>query len=288
MKTLRMLLAMVALSCVTLTSCKKDDDTNDDDSNNFETRSSQDNAKMDAEFEVLGKILQEEMEKGADGGNLKTSATSCVTYDTGLKRITINFDSGTCTDYDGRTRTGKLHIDYTGDFRDSGETYTIWTEDYTVDGEIVEGQRRVKNIGGTIGAGGMKYEVLVSAVGDTTGYAYWTNGTDTITWKSTRTRNWTEDGGTVLNPCDDVYYIWGTAEGVNREGRAFTMTVEEANAFEIDLSCYCSGYRMPKSGILTVSPDGLEDRVIDYGAGGGCDYTVAITIGVFSFTLSLL
>lgn len=289
MNSIRKFFIATAIIAVSMTSCTKDDDPDkDEDGSGFDTQSSQDNAKMDGEFEIIGKIMQEEMEVNEAGlGNAKTSATGCVSINTTIKRITIDFGSGTCTDYDGRTRTGKLYIDYTGDYRDSGAVFTTWTENYTVDGDTIEGQRRVTNLGGTIGAAGMKYKVQVSAVGDTTDYAYWTNGTETITWKSTRTRTWTADGGTPLNPCDDVYTIFGTADGVSRTGRAFTMTVEESDALLIDLSCYCTGYRIPKDGILTISPSGLEDRIIDYGAGGSCDYTVNITVGIFSFDFTI-
>lgn len=289
MKIARVFLSTsLALGALVFAACDPDSDPDPNDGSNFDTQSSVDNAKMDAEFESIGSIVQEVAEDYTDtlSGNKQESGCAVLTFDTTNKRITVDFGTG-CTDFDGRTRTGKLHIDYTGAYRDNGSIITTSTDNYTIDGIRVEGQRKVTNKGGSFATGGITYDVVVSAVGSQNDYAIWTDGTDTISWKSSRTRKWITDGGTTIDPCDDEYEIYGLADGINRSGRVFTMTVLEQEALDIDLSCYCNGVRMPKAGILTLSPSGLANRVIDYSKGGACDYAVNVSIGALSFDLTL-
>ena len=174
-------------------------------------------------------------------------------------RITLDYGSSNCLSIiDGRFRRGKIYIDYSGKYRTPGTKVTTTFDGFYVNNNLIEGTIVVETVTRE------EYNVTVTNAKIT-----YTDAT-TTTWESVRTRIWTEGNGTdfadLIYIFNDVYEISGTASGVGRTG------------IEIRLECWKSLIFHPVSGSITVSPDGFQDRILDYGD-GTCDKKGTITVG---------
>lgn len=247
-----------------------------------ETQSTDDHNTMQREYddilstvEDVMKDYNDEMDKSGSQFQPSVSDTSCatVTLDTtystnGAKgRITIDFGTTNCIGLDGRSRRGKIHVDYTGRYRTVGTVITTTFEDFHVNDNKIEGTKTVTTQSREV------YNVSV------TGAKITFTDASTITWESERTRTWVGGNDTtladMLNIWNDVYEISGTASGTGRFGRTFTVSIDQVT---IKLQCWLSAIFHPVSGTITVSPQDLDDRVVDYGD-GTCDKKGTITIG---------
>ncbi|MDB5273152.1 MAG: lipoprotein precursor [Chitinophagaceae bacterium] len=210
-----------------------------------------------------------------NGVNTRTESTyPTVTFAPGsgtTGTITVDYGTnGSTASSDGKIRKGKLLITYTDKYRNTGSVITITAQNYYVADKHIKGRRTVTN------NGSYSYSVVDSDSSGTSGsYAQviYSDGTYT-TWKSTRTRTWTDGYGTLGNLVDDVYSISGTASGVSRAGNAYTMTITN---LIVKLECFLTYYiYMPSGGTISVTTiDGK--RSIDYGNGTSCDRDVTYT-----------
>lgn len=182
-------------------------------------------------------------------------------------KITVDYGSSmTNACNDAKLRRGRIIIKYTGRYRDDNTVIQITTDNYYVNNIKIEGRRTVTNTGNHV------YSVVDAGL-DGTGYSrFITLDNKITTWKSTRTRRWTEGISTPGILTDDVYVINGTGEGVSSAGDAYTLTAVNLG---VKLLCYSAYIFMPSSGIVTItSPNGT--RTIDYGS-GECDRNVVYT-----------
>ena len=193
---------------------------------------------------------------------------------TGLTNVVFDFGTGTnCMD--GRTRSGRLNALYSGKWRNPGSTVTITPDEYSV-------------------AGYAFFFNLVATLNpdDANGNANWTttisdaelinpNDGGRINWQSTRTTTWVQ-GEETFTYNDNIYEITGTSSGVARSLRSFT--AETTTPVRIDIGC-----PTPVSGTVSISPDSLRTRTIDYGllGPGSCDNTAVIRIDEFETEFNL-
>lgn len=211
-----------------------------------------------------------------DVSNNKETSSDCpaVSFSAPLgtfpNTMTIDFGTG-CTGYYGIERSGKINATFTAAYKDSDCVITIVPEDYTVQGAGVEGVKTITNLGINT-AGNMHFSVVVTDAKITL------TGGQTIQWNSTRDREWLEGISTALLN-DDVYLITGGAEGINRDELPFTMTITSAIRKEMDC-------RWILSGIVNITPEGIETRTINYGS-GTCDNTAILTVGDFTTEITL-
>jgi hypothetical protein len=182
-----------------------------------------------------------------------------------VKTMTIDY-SATCVE-EGVTRKGKIIISKNGKFNATGTITTVTLENYEVNGYKVEGTltRTVKGFTGTWLSGTWQYDVKVEN-GKVTG------PNDTFfTWESERSV-------TVSLPSFEVSTS-GEAEGVDLFGKPYTVIITTPLVIKRDCEHIVSG-------VLEVSPTGVEKRVINYG-NGTCDKNVTITVGddIYNVTL---
>ncbi len=178
------------------------------------------------------------------------------------KTVRIDFGSDDCVGEDGRIRKGKIHITYTGRYRDVGTIITITPENFTSNGYLVQGSQTVTNLG--LNANDqLAYSVNVNGSITAPDNAW------TTQWTSQRTRTWIQ-GQNTLTWLDDAYDITGTASGVNRNGLAYTINV--THALRANLIC-----PWIVSGTLVLTPDGYDARVIDFG-NGDCNNAFTVTV----------
>lgn len=214
------------------------------------------------------------------GSVFQLSTDSCATVtvnppkpDTTFpKTVTIDFGTGTCTSVDGRTRKGKIIATLSGRYRNPGTVITITLDNYYVNNNHIEGTKTITN-NGRNSNNNISFTVSVAGGKVTTAEG------DVIEFASTRTNEWIEGESTKLYIFDDKYSITGSGSGVNREGRAFTVTITEALIKMI-------GCKWIVDGKIEVSPDDLDSRILDYGD-GTCDDQATLTVGNKQKTITL-
>jgi hypothetical protein len=178
--------------------------------------------------------------------------------------LIINF--GTDCIYNQRLYTGKIVITYSGNYRDSLSMMTTTFENYHVNNNLVQGERIVTNEGRN-SDGNMWFTIAVNNASITLPQNV------TINWESNNIREWVNGQNTYSNALDDIYKISGTASGNSANGNDFTVKI--TSPLEIDLDCYSSC--LVKSGIAKISPNGFDDRIINYGDSiCDCNFDIAI------------
>ena len=78
---------------------------------------------------------------------------------------------------------------------------------------------------------------------------------------------------------DDIYLIRGNYNGVNRSGLSFNSLI--TTPIRKELSC-----KWPVSGVLEITPQNLQTRVIDFGS-GACDNDALVSVGSFSAVVQM-
>lgn len=213
-------------------------------------------------------------DQAADNHGLRSALDACVdsvSIDTNVMPHTMLIAYGTvnCTGDDGRTRRGNILVTFTGRYRATGTVITITPQDYYVDDNKIQGIRTVTNLGPDA-EGHLKFSV---------------SGNGTVTapdnsWTSSHTydrvRTWIA-GEHTPTPWDDVYLITGTGSGVNRNGRAYALTITQP--LRVDVGCW-----QPVSGRVEIIPEGRPTRYVDYG-NGECDGTYTVTVNGVTTTI---
>ncbi|MGZ5243936.1 MAG: hypothetical protein ACXWEY_09200 [Bacteroidia bacterium] len=269
----RIFLTLLAFSAITLfilSSCKKNDPVAENDS---DIAAAEDNAYAEDIFGDVFKLMDEaarEQNGFYKNGLEETATLACatVTADTTVspRKLTIDFGAG-CVGQDGRTRAGKIIITFTGRYRNPGTVITHTFDNYTVNGNKVEGEKTVTNMGKNA-AGNLVFKIEVKGAKITTA-----NGI--ITWESKREREWMA-GQNTATISDDEYAISGSAKGTNRNGKKFEVTI--IDPLHIKIGC-----KWITKGSLEIKPEDKLKRTVDYG-NGTCDNTATVTIAGRTYT----
>ena len=275
---LRTITAIVLIGSV-ITSCKKETTTEDTD-----TQSASDNSLAESNFNDVQSIS----EQANDLGSLLSykmqnpyqeltilSACATVTKDTVANphTITIDFGATNCTCTDGKMRRGQILVSYTGPYRATGTVITHTFNNYFVNDNQVTGTKTVTN-NGPNGAGNLIFAINAS------GNVILANNGGTISWTSTRTREWTA-GSATQTVQDDVYSITGGASGTSAAGNTFVSQITTPLVRKMATGC-----RQIVSGVIVLSPANKAIRTIDYGT-GVCDDQATVTINGHSRTITL-
>lgn len=204
------------------------------------------------------------------------SACSVITYDTlaAAKTITVNFGTTNCTCLDGRERRGMLIMSFTGRYRDSLTLITITPQNYFVDNNQIIGTKTIKNKGHNA-AHHLVYEINANIS------VIKASGAGTVTWQSTRQREWISGEGTPQWN-DDVYSITGSANGTSATGNSFSSVITSPLIRNMAAGCR----RHFTQGTLEHTPGGKATRYIDYG-NGACDDQATVTINGTTYTVTL-
>ena len=208
--------------------------------------------------------------------NAILSACSVITYDTlaAAKTITVNFGATNCLCNDGRNRRGSLVINFTGRYRDSNTVITVTPQSYFVNDNQVTGSKTITNKGHNA-ANHLVYEInanisIIKA-----------SGAGTVTWQSTRQREWIS-GESTLTWSDDIYSITGSANGTTAGGTPFTSVITSPLIRNMSFGCR----RHFTQGTLEHTPGGKATRYIDFG-NGTCDDQATVTINGTTYTITL-
>jgi hypothetical protein len=257
-----------------VSSCKKDDIDKD-------TETANDNAFANKAFNDLQTISDQ-----ASAGSLQTfvastgeatllSGCATVTLDTiaNPHSLTIDFGTTNCLCKDYRYRRGKIIVTYTGRYRDSGTVITYSFDNYFVtDCQITNNSSKTVTNMGKNTSGHLWYTISEN------GTIIKANNGGTITWISTRQREWIAGESTPIWT-DDIYLISGTASGTSSNGQNYTLTT--ISPLRIELTCHNI-----VSGIVEINIAGKAKRTLDYG-NGTCDNQATVTILGKTYTITL-
>ena len=261
------------LSLAVLISCGKKEHKVDDTLTQTEAASN--NAFAEAQYNDVTTLVDQSARNGAalfgaagtGSGSGLSSLLSCgtLTHDTTTvpRSITIDFGANNCLCLDNRNRRGKIIATYTGRYTDAGTIISISFDNYYVNDNKIAGTKQIINQG-TNGQVILVYKIIVD------GQIVKANNMGTVSWASTRYREWTAGYNTPLNILDDVYSITGDASGTTRLGRPYTITITQALVRKMNCQWF-------ESGVMTLSMNALPDISLDYGS-SGCDANATINI----------
>jgi len=271
-------------------SCKEEDDVSfsSNDNSNLQSESS-----LDAQFEDIADMSNVVMV--ADNGTLdgnRTTATNgvaknikdaitdarfnCATVELTFAPdndpnapnpiihgyILIDFGTG-CVGPNGRTRKGRIHIEFGGRRFMTGSYVKITTEDFFVDGIRVDGERTDTNItGSTEDAPSFDIDEDITLT--------FPDGT-TASRSSIRQRVWTR----ASDPLNDTWTITGGAVGKTRRGKDYTMTILKPLVYKRDCALQTKVV-MPVEGTKEIVAE-TKKVTLDFGT-GACDTKVTITV----------
>jgi hypothetical protein len=224
-----------------------------------------------------------------EDGLLSICAT--VTRDTAIRTITVDFGSSPCQCHDGRWREGKIFVSYTPGYHHHGYwdslcSITITTTDPVSSSNTyfvgpaqntmhqVIGTRNITNNGRNV-AHHLNWSLTEN------GKIIKANNSGSITWNSTRNREWTQGDSTPFIFSDDKYSITGSANGVHANGNSFTMNI--TSPIIVDMGCM---YRFV-SGTFDYTPGTKPTRHVDYSSpsSGACDNIATVVINSNTYTI---
>lgn len=210
---------------------------------------------------------------GENLSNYKTRGyCATITHDEINRQIIIDFGLVNCMCNDGRNRHGKIWVDYTGNYEDSGSIHSITFDNYFVNDHQVFGSNVVENkgknsLGQTWFTSNIDGKVLQPLV------------VDTLYYHANREIAWTEGESTPVWG-DDVYEITGTGSGKNALKTFYAMTITEPLIKKV-VQC-----RFYSKGKIEMQPQGKALRTIDFGD-GTCDKDATVTFNNKVFHISL-
>lgn len=260
----------IALLCgvgLTYSACRKNDRDNDRD-----TSASRDNAIAENAFagifKAIGLYVDSSSYLRAGCASFSVDSVGSASWP---KTLTIDYGTG-CMCSDGNIRKGKIIASFTGRYRDSLTVITISTIGYFHNNNAVQAGTHTVTNNGHNAVGNLSYTINVQN-------ASITNSNGTISWNSTRTREWISGESTTTDPSDDVYSITGTANGTAINGNTFTVTIDQP--LIVALNC-----AYIQQGKLTLSPANLSPRILDFGS-GACDNAATVSINGVDYEVTL-
>lgn len=196
--------------------------------------------------------------------------TPIITHDTTLKRLVINFQSE-CKDDNDIIRSGKIIVDYTRSYWDSGSVRTIRFDDYYYQGMRLVGYKQIEHRG--YNPENKIYHSII--VGDT---LHLGSNLGNITYNCERERVWLS-GFNTSDVADDTYELTGSG------------SMKRANESHADFNILTellvsTGCMYVKAGELQIIPLNGYARVIDYGE-GDCDDDARLDLNGNLFDIKL-
>lgn len=199
-----------------------------------------------------------------------TTATDGVTFDStnNLPTITLDWGTGCYDSIDKVFRSGKLKCIFNKRYNTVGSQVNIVAENYKVDNNSYSGTMRVTRIA-TGANSSFRIEVMSGKC---------TNTQWSIDWECDKTVTWKQGYDTPSN-LNDVIEITGNSSGKNREQRKFTSTITSALVKR-------SWHKHIVMGTLKITPEGLEERMVDFGDGTEDNIgTFTVNGNTFTFTM---
>ncbi|MCF6358431.1 MAG: hypothetical protein L3J54_11560 [Draconibacterium sp.] len=221
----------------------------------------------------------EELSTGDEDGLKSATISDCLTVtvheneDGEFWPRNWTFDYGTenCESVFGNEKRGMIHVSLSDWWKNEGSFREITFEDFYINDNKMEGVKTILNTGLNEN-GNLSFTKKVTDAKLT--YA---DGTS-MTWACEKLSEQVEGAETILF-ADNVWSVTGTGSGVDLDGNNYTMQITSA-------LIYKNGCFYPVSGIVEISTEGQELKVINYGD-GECDNIITVTVGDVTETVEL-
>jgi hypothetical protein len=198
-------------------------------------------------------------------GDTSGYAAGSYSNSANLPGLQLDWGSGCADQVDGVSRSGKLNGIFQKPWSQAGSVVTITPVAYKVGNISYAGTIKVTRIA--------TYVFTVEVTGGKC-----SDGSATMEWNCNRTITWTSGMGDT-NEQNDVFEISGSANGVNREGKAFQVTITSPLVKMADC-------KWISKGVIEITPDGLKTRVVDYGD-GTCNAAATFTVNGNTYTFNM-
>lgn len=175
---------------------------------------------------------------------------------------TFVYKDSLCADYFGNKKFGSVHVTLSDFWKNEGSTRTITFEDYSINGNKLEGKRTILNTG-LNEAQNLTFDRSFEDASFTRG------DTATMTWECAKEVEMIAGFETFM-ASDDEYLVKGGADGINYDGNTFELNIVEPLYYK-----KCS--RFPVSGNVAIEFEGNPTIYINYGD-GDCDDVAEMTI----------
>jgi hypothetical protein len=267
--------SLLLIFLLMISGCKKEDNTPAEDYTSTAEEVGQtesiatDVDNMTAQVSRTGTFTHENCQDPA-ADQFSFNSCAMVTNDSVNHILTFDFGTG-CTGQDGRVRSGKVIVTYSGSgYFDPGASWTVTFDNFYVDGRHVEGTRIVTN-NGLNANGNMTWTINAQNMRIIRPDGRWRE------WNSQRTREMIAGYGdsTWVN---DIYIINGTETGSNSAGHSISLVLTNITR---DHSCHWI-----TSGTIAMTPNNRPVRTIDFG-NGTCDDIATVTVNGNSRTIHL-
>jgi len=221
----------------------------------------------------------EELSTGDDDGLKSATISDCLTVtihkneDGEFWPRSWTFDYGTenCESIFGNEKRGMVHVSLSDWWKNEDSFREITFEDFYINDNKMEGVKTILNTGLNEN-GNLSFTKKVTDAKLT-----YVDGTS-MTWNCEKVSEQVEGAETIIF-ADDVWSVTGGGSGVNIDEKSYTMTITAA-------LIYNSGCFYPVSGIMEISTEGEELKVINYGD-GECDNIITVTVGDVTETVEL-
>lgn len=161
----------------------------------------------------------------------------------------LRYPDGGCSDIDGRNRAGALTITLEEVLGEAAGAFSASSSGLTVTGTKI----RFTMSGSSSGAG-QAVELDSCFVWLSGAWALKTQGLLSYTMTT---------GNTTTDHTDDAYVINRSSNGLDRDGRAYSVSTSTPLRFALECQWVTEGKEL-------IMPSGLEQRILDHGA-GACD-----------------
>ncbi|HYG51199.1 MAG TPA: hypothetical protein VD905_09870 [Flavobacteriales bacterium] len=247
-------LVITLLLVATLSGCRKSDRNNDTDTTLIEDVANAQNALFEAFF-------------AAHEANLTTPGIrtflSCavLTADTlGTPRsLIVDFSSPGCPSPTGRNRSGKLIIYQNGYYSTPGSTSTVYFDAFYVNGCNYSSTFTIV----TTSTGYYLKPNSLKITAPDSSYFYTLSGNYALTWTT---------GAATITADDDEFSVTGTMNISGRSGGTGVCTIVTGASLTVKALC-----GQVVSGQMTIEPNGLAERNLDFGS-GACDAVATGTL----------
>lgn len=275
MKNLRKLsvLFLVAAGLIMLNSCNKDEVENKDA---VTITKSADYINI---IDAFSLSTVDEITSNEDDALKSANIADCLTVtiheneDGEFWPRSWTFDYGTenCECFAGNLKRGKIHVSISDWWKNEGSLKEITFEDFYMNDNKMDGVKTTLNTG--LNENG-NLTFLKNVTDAKLTYADETS----MTWSCEKYSEQIEGGTTILF-ADDVWSVTGGGAGVNLDGNSYTVDITNALVYK-------NGCFYPVSGIIEISTEGEDLKVINYGD-GDCDNVITVTVGDVTETIEL-
>ena len=184
---------------------------------------------------------------------------------------TLDYGTENCECFLGNNKRGKINVSISDWWKNEGSFKEITFEDFYMNDNKMEGVKTTLNTG-LNESGNLTFTKKVTDAKLT--YP----DESTITWVCEKFSEQVEGGATLLF-ADDVWAVTGSGSGINLDEKSYTMEITTALVYK-------NGCFYPLSGIMEISTEGEDLKVINYGD-GECDNIVTVSVGNVTETVEL-